>query len=83
MPNPHNLTEHQKRLRLYSIVCSSLAAVMALCWQFEIISIVIAMPLTAALLISGALLYGRMCDIGISRAKDRKSQTEAAKGSSG
>ena len=58
-----------------------MAAVMALCWQFEIISILIAMPLTAALLLSGVLLYGRMIDIGISRAKSAKSEAEPAEGS--
>jgi len=83
MPNQHVLTEAQKKLRLYSLVCSVVAAVMALCWQFEIISIVVAMPLTVALLLSACLLYARISDISLRRAKDRKTAAKVTEDSIG
>jgi len=55
---------------------------MALCWQFEILSVLIAMPLTALLLLSGSLLFGRMVDVGMRRAKEKESHVDPSEHSS-
>ncbi len=83
MANEPDLTDHQKKLRLCLYACGALGTVFGICWWLEIINTQVAQVLTGAFLLSTALLIGRISDISIRRAKDRKTAAKVTEDSIG
>ena len=83
MANQQNLTDDQRKLRLCLYICGALGTVFGALWWLEITNVLVARLLASVFLLATLLLYARISDLNMRRAKDRKSQTEAAKGSSG
>ena len=75
-----DLTGEPRRLRLCLWILVALGALMAVCFWLEIVSFKVGLFLTTAHLFA-ALVVARMLANSVRRAKDRKSQAEAAKGS--
>jgi hypothetical protein len=80
MPDNTELTQHQRRLRLYAWICALLTVITAVLWNFEVLY---AQGLCGAFLLLTCLLSARISDISIRRAKDRKAAAKVPENSIG